>query len=58
VADVPRRPATALLALPQTRDSGTISAVSYDLAVWEGDRPADDEAGTKFYIEHIVPQIE
>lgn len=22
---------------------GTISAVSYDLAVWEGDRPADNE---------------
>jgi hypothetical protein len=32
--------------------------VSYDLAVWEGQRPADDEAGTKFYRERIVPQLE
>jgi len=33
------------------------AAVSYDLAVWEGERPADDEAATKFYLERIVPQL-
>lgn len=32
--------------------------MSYDLAVWEGDRPADDEAGMKFYREQIVPQLQ
>jgi hypothetical protein len=32
--------------------------MSYDLAVWEGDRPADDEDGAKFYREHIVPRLE
>jgi hypothetical protein len=32
--------------------------MSYDLAVWEGERPVNDEAGTKFFLEHIVPQIE
>ena len=32
--------------------------MSYDLAVWEGDRPADDEAGTKFYREQIVTALE
>src|SRR5689334_18580847 len=32
--------------------------MSYDLAVWEGDRLAGDEDGTKFYREHIVPQLE
>jgi hypothetical protein len=32
--------------------------MSYDLAVWEGERPADDKAGTKFYLEHVVPQLE
>jgi hypothetical protein len=31
--------------------------MSYDLAVWEGDRPADDEAGMKFYRERIVPRL-
>jgi hypothetical protein len=34
------------------------SAMSYDLAVWEGERPADDKAATKFFLERIVPQIE
>lgn len=32
--------------------------MSYDLAVWEGERPENDAAGTKFYLEHIVPQLE
>jgi hypothetical protein len=32
--------------------------MSYDLAVWEGQRPADDEAGTKFYLKQIIPQLE
>jgi hypothetical protein len=32
--------------------------MSYDLAVWEGQRPADDEAATKFYTEQIIPQLE
>lgn len=32
--------------------------MSYDLAVWEGDSPSDDEDGTKFYREQIVPQLE
>jgi len=32
--------------------------MSYDLAVWEGERPADDEAATKFFRERIVPQLE
>jgi hypothetical protein len=32
--------------------------VSYDLAVWEGECPAGDEAATKFYLERIVPQLE
>jgi hypothetical protein len=32
--------------------------MSYDLAVWEGQRPADDEAGTKFYTEQIIPRLE
>jgi hypothetical protein len=32
--------------------------MSYDLAVWEGQHPADDEAGTKFYTEQIIPQLE
>ena len=31
--------------------------MSYDLAVWGGQRPADDEAGTKFYREQIIPQL-
>jgi hypothetical protein len=32
--------------------------MSYDLAVWEGERPSDDEAATKFFLERIMPQIE
>jgi hypothetical protein len=32
--------------------------MSYDLAVWEGERPSDNEAAAKFYVERIVPQIE
>jgi hypothetical protein len=32
--------------------------MSYDLAVWIGERPVDDEAGMKFYLERIVPQLE
>ena len=32
--------------------------MSYDLAVWEGERPADDETAAKFFVEHVVPQIE
>jgi hypothetical protein len=32
--------------------------MSYDLAVWEGERPDDDEAAMKFYMERIVPQLE
>ena len=32
--------------------------MSYDLAVWEGERPDDDEATMKFYMERIVPQLE
>lgn len=32
--------------------------MSYDLAVWEGDRPADDEAATGFFRERVVPQLE
>ncbi len=32
--------------------------MSYDLAVWEGDRPADDAAAGKHYREHLVPQLE
>ena len=32
--------------------------MSYDLVVWEGQHPADDEAGTKFYTEQIIPQLE
>ena len=35
-----------------------IPAVSYDVAVWEGQHPVDDEAGTKFYLERIVPRLE
>jgi hypothetical protein len=26
--------------------------------VWEGDRPADDESGKKFYLERIVPELD
>jgi hypothetical protein len=37
--------------------SGTIRAMSYDLAVWEGDRPASDAAAGKYYREHLVPQL-
>ena len=32
--------------------------MSYDLAVWEGEYPADAETATKFYLERIVPQLE
>src|SRR5215472_10547405 len=32
--------------------------MSYDLAVWKGDRPAADEAGTKHFLEQIVPLLE
>jgi hypothetical protein len=32
--------------------------MSYDLAVWEGERPVDNEAATKFFRERIVPQLE
>lgn len=32
--------------------------MSYDLAVWEGERPADDEAAMKFYLQRLVPQLE
>jgi hypothetical protein len=32
--------------------------MSYDLAVWEGEHPADDGGATKFYTDHIVPQLE
>jgi hypothetical protein len=32
--------------------------MSYDLAVWEGERPANDEAATRFYLERIVPQLD
>jgi hypothetical protein len=32
--------------------------MSYDLAVWEGGRPSDNEAAAKFYVERVVPQIE
>jgi len=31
--------------------------MSYDLAVWEGERPADDEAGTKYYMEHVASAL-
>jgi hypothetical protein len=31
--------------------------MTYDLAVWEGDRPADDEAGMRFYLERIIPAL-
>ena len=44
--------------LPERRHSDTIRAMSYDLAVWEGDRPADDESGEKYYMEHVVPVLE
>ena len=32
--------------------------MSYDLAVWEGDRPANDDAATEFYDEQIGPVVE
>lgn len=32
--------------------------MSYDLAVWEGERPADDKTAAKFFVERIDPQIE
>ena len=32
--------------------------MSYDLAVWEGDRPASDEAATNFYDEQVGPVVE
>jgi hypothetical protein len=32
--------------------------MSYDLAVWEGARPADDEAAAKFYRDHIVSVLQ
>jgi hypothetical protein len=31
--------------------------MTYDLAVWEGDRPASDAAAGKYYREHLVPQL-
>jgi hypothetical protein len=27
--------------------------MSYDFAVWEGERPEDDAAATKYYMDHI-----
>jgi hypothetical protein len=33
------------------------AAMSYDLAVWEGERPVSDEASARFFRERIVPQI-
>jgi hypothetical protein len=30
-----------------------MAAMSYDLAVWEGDRPPDDQAGSAVYLEHL-----
>ena len=30
-----------------------MAAMSYDLAVWEGDRPPDDRAGQAVYLEHV-----
>lgn len=32
--------------------------MSYDLAVWEGEPPADDKAATKVYLERIVPVLD
>jgi hypothetical protein len=31
--------------------------MTYDLAVWEGERPVDDEAGTKYYMEHVASAL-
>jgi hypothetical protein len=31
-----------------------MAAMSYDLAVWEGDRPPDDQAGQAVYREHVT----
>jgi hypothetical protein len=31
--------------------------MTYDLAVWEGERPVDDEAGTKYYMEHVAANL-
>ena len=34
------------------------SRMSYDLVVWEGERPVGDEEATKFYDDHIAPQLD